>query len=242
MLGDSARNPVMTMRLTGCLVMSLILFSLCALPLLFVDLAHSALENLHLSPGMALLVLISMVIGSVVNIPIKRMPTPHEVVVPVFEPVSGWPVLPRYQRLRQEMVIAVNVGGCVIPVLLAIGLWRHIAAGGSTAMMATALGAIANIAVCYTLARPVPGLGIALPVFVPALVALSFAWLGLSDAEFADSRAPAAFVIGISGPLVGADLLHWRRFAHIGAGVVSIGGAGTWDGIVLSGLLAALLA
>jgi uncharacterized membrane protein len=47
---------------------------------------------------------------------------------------------------------------------------------------------------------------------------------------------------GALGPLIGADLLHLRDLERIGAGAVSIGGAGTFDGIVLSALIATLLA
>jgi len=241
MLYPSDRNPLFAVRLAGCLVVSLVLFTVCLLPLLFIDFAHSALEKLHLGPASAFLVLIGLVLGSAINIPVKRLPTRHEVAVPVFEPVGGWPVFPSYQRLRQELIIAVNVGGCIIPVLLAVRLLQHILDAGPTAMGVTALGTAANVVVCYRWTRLIPGLGIALPVFLPALVALGTAWVGLSGGEFDMCRAPAAFVIGISGPLVGADLLHWRDFAKIGTGMVSIGGAGTWDGIVLSGLLAALL-
>ena len=54
-------------------------------------------------------------------------------------------------------------------------------------------------------------------------------------------RAPVAFVAGVLGPLVGADLLHLKDIGRISTGLLSIGGAGTFDGIVLSGLLAAIL-
>ncbi len=37
------------------------------------------------------------------------------------------------------------------------------------------------------------------------------------------------------------DLLHLRDLGRRGAGLMSIGGAGTFDGIVISGFLAAML-
>ncbi len=241
MFYPNERDPLVALRLAGCLVMSLMLFSLCLMPLIFVDLAHSALENLHLSPAGAVFVLVGMILGSVVNVPITRRPTRHEILMPIHDSIGGFPGFPSYQRLRQELVIAINLGGCIIPVLLAVRMLNYIVGAGPTAITITALGIVVNVAVCYRLARFVPGLGIALPVFLPALIALGAVWIGLRGVEFDTCRAPAAFVIGISGPLVGADLLHWRDFERIGAGMVSIGGAGTWDGIVLSGLLAALL-
>jgi uncharacterized membrane protein len=51
-----------------------------------------------------------------------------------------------------------------------------------------------------------------------------------------------AYVAGNLGPLVGADLLHLKEILRVPAGMLSFGGAGTFDGIVLSGILAALLA
>jgi uncharacterized membrane protein len=51
-----------------------------------------------------------------------------------------------------------------------------------------------------------------------------------------------AYVAGTIGTLVGADLLNLRRVQDLGAPVVSIGGAGTFDGIFVTGILAVLLA
>ena len=53
---------------------------------------------------------------------------------------------------------------------------------------------------------------------------------------------PIAFTAGVAGPIIGADLLHLKDLPDTPVGVMSIGGAGTFDGIVLSGVLAALLA
>jgi len=236
------RDPLVELRLTGCLVISLLIFTACIVPFMLVDLMSTALQNLHLSSSAAMLVLIGIVFGSVINLPIVRYPLDHEVEVPVFEPIAGWGVLPQYRRMRQESVVAVNVGGCVIPVLLAIRMMRFIADGGSDAITVTVVGMVVNSLICYRMAQPVPNLGIRLPFFLPALVALTLTWFGLPAEELRSYRAPVAFVIGITGPLVGADLLHWKDFKKIAGGMVSIGGAGTWDGIVLSGLLAALFA
>jgi len=52
---------------------------------------------------------------------------------------------------------------------------------------------------------------------------------------------PVAFVAGVTGPLVGADLLHLRDIERMATGMVSIGGAGTFDGILLTGILALYL-
>jgi len=91
--------------------------------------------------------------------------------------------------------------------------------------------------VVYRLARPVPGVGIATPMFIPPLVAALAALL--INPHWA---APTAYVAGTLGTLLGADLLHLDDLKHLNAPVASIGGAGTFDGIFLTGILAVLLA
>jgi uncharacterized membrane protein len=91
--------------------------------------------------------------------------------------------------------------------------------------------------VVHRVAHPVPGLGIAVPNFVPALTAVAVA-LVLSR----DSAAPLAYIAGSLGTLIGGDLLNIGRLQGLGAPVASIGGAGTFDGVFVAGILAVLLA
>lgn len=94
--------------------------------------------------------------------------------------------------------------------------------------------------ITHSVAKVVPGMGIATPIYIPPLCAL-ICGIVLS---FGDPLAapPIAFASGTMGTLIGADLLNWRHLDKIGAPMVSIGGAGTFDGIFLSGILAAFLA
>jgi uncharacterized membrane protein len=83
----------------------------------------------------------------------------------------------------------------------------------------------------------VPGVGIAVPVFLPAIIAaLVSLLLSRKDA------APLAYISGSMGTLIGADLTNLDKVAGLGAPVASIGGAGTFDGIFLTGIVAVLLA
>jgi uncharacterized membrane protein len=79
--------------------------------------------------------------------------------------------------------------------------------------------------------------GIAVPTFIPPLVAAGVALLLNRE-----KAAPLAFVSGTLGTLIGADLLNLGRIADLGAPVASIGGAGTFDGVFLTGIIAVLLA
>jgi uncharacterized membrane protein len=103
-----------------------------------------------------------------------------------------------------------------------------------------AKGAVATAVVAlviHWLANPVPGLGIAVPVFVPVMITAAVAIL-LSRADV----APLAYIAGSLGTLMGADLTNLDKVRGLGAPVASIGGAGTFDGIFLTGILAVLLA
>jgi uncharacterized membrane protein len=98
--------------------------------------------------------------------------------------------------------------------------------------------ATAGVAVvCHWLAQPVPGVGIALPLLVPSVAAGVLA-LVLSRQD----AAPLAYIGGSLGTLIGADLLNLDRLQGLGAPVASIGGAGTFDGVFLTGILAVLIA
>jgi uncharacterized membrane protein len=95
--------------------------------------------------------------------------------------------------------------------------------------------AIAAVIIHY-LAYPVPGVGIAVPGLLPAVVALVLSLL------FSWKQDPAlSYVVGTLGTLIGADLTNLGKIQGLGAPVASIGGAGTFDGIFLTGILAVLL-
>jgi hypothetical protein len=57
-----------------------------------------------------------------------------------------------------------------------------------------------------------------------------------------EDSAPLANIAGSHGTLIGADLTNLDKVRGLGAPVASIGGAGTFDGIFLTGILAVLLA
>jgi uncharacterized membrane protein len=56
-----------------------------------------------------------------------------------------------------------------------------------------------------------------------------------------DYTAPLAYIAGTLGILIGADLLRLPTVRSMATPVASIGGAGTFDGIFLTGIFAVLL-
>lgn len=226
-----------TMRILGVLPLLLFFVLLAMLPFIFGQLFTVALSKLKLDPSTALLIVIGIFIGSPINIPVKRIPRTERVVsnpLAVFGLPGSWPM---FQRLRQDTVIAVNVGGCLIPVALAVYETAHLMTAGWQSFSGLLLAIFINTMVCYWMAKPIEGIGIAMPGLFPPLIAAMTALLFVPD-----QAPPVAFVAGVLGPLIGADLLHLRDISKIDTGIASIGGAGTFDGIVLSGIVAAYLA
>ena len=190
-----------------------------------------AYESLGVSHHAAMWLLFGSLLGSVFNIPIVELPPERVMSDQVIDFFGMRYAVPFVSHLAST-VIAVNVGGAVIPTLMSIYLLikRELWAKG---LVATAIVAF----VIHWMASPVPGLGIAVPVFMPALVtAIAAALLSREDA------APLAYIAGGLGTLIGADLTNLDKVRGLGAPVASIGGAGTFDGIFLTGILAVLLA
>jgi uncharacterized membrane protein len=129
-------------------------------------------------------------------------------------------------------IIAVNVGGAVIPAILSLYLVAKNRLYGRGL-----LGIAIVTTIVHLMAHPVKGVGIAEPTFIPPLIA---AGVGLLLSR--QYAAPLAYVSGSLGTLIGADLLNLGKIQGLGAPIASIGGAGTFDGIFLTGILAVLLA
>jgi uncharacterized membrane protein len=128
--------------------------------------------------------------------------------------------------------IAINVGGALLPLMLSLYLLLR-----STVRARMVLATAIVAAIVHNLAQVVPGVGIAVPMFVPPLVAA-----GVSLVLAFRRAPPVAYVSGSMGALIGADLLHLQWIGDLGAPVVSIGGAGTFDGVFLTGIIAGLIA
>lgn len=226
--------------LAGCLTVWLMLTLICLMPLFLAEALRTALSRLHLAPEVAILVVIGLFVGSLINIPVRRIES--RVQVPTLVPDVfglGW-MFPRWQRVTTETVIAVNAGGCLIPVGLVVWELLHMLQASEPILGTAVMIAAVNVIVCHRVAVPISGVGIMMPGFVSPLVSLSLTWLLLPPESL--WRAPVAFVAGVCGPLIGADVLNLRRISTLSTGMLSIGGAGTFDGIVLSGLLAAFFA
>ena len=174
-----------------------------------------AYRKIGVSPRYAFAVMLLSLLGSGINIPL----------VPIGP--GGFTA-----RAGEGTLIMLNVGGAVIPILVSIYLLVR-----TGMLVRMAIGTAIVAAVVHSLAYLVPGVGIAVPMIAPPLVAAGVALI------LAFRRAPpVAYVAGSMGTLIGADLMNLGQIARLGVPSVSIGGAGTFDGVFLTGILAGLLA
>jgi len=208
----------------------LLLLAPLLLVLLFFNVAAFSFSRLGMSQEGALLFLTASIIGSLINIPLSRRQVQIE--SRQRHPLSMFFFY--YPPLVQEQITCINLGGAGLPALLSI----YLLFSGRALLWPTLLALIAVTVVAKMMARPKQGVGIVMPAFIPPLVAAAAALLLTPQGNAA---APVAYVAGTMGTLIGADLLNWRTFESLGGQMVSIGGAGIFDGVFLVGIIAAFL-
>lgn len=221
----------------GCLALFLFFLLLLLLPFFLAEVMLTALSKLGLNAQQSIIAAIGIFLGSMVNIPITRFENQKQVkeVSPNMFGINRQ-AFPNMQH-QNSTLLAVNLGGCIVPLIIVFYQIIRLSDLGAHYLLGCGVVVVANILICQQTARPVENMGIAIPALIPAIAAALLAMLFVPD------QAPAAaFTAGVLGPLVGADLLNLDEIKKMGTPIASIGGAGTFDGIVLSGIVATLLA
>ncbi len=184
-------------------------------------------SNLGISPHNTVIILFLILIGSLINIPLTRK---ERVTVHESRGLFGLFSVP----MVETSYLAINVGGAVIPILLSLYfLYQIYIKGFVLKPVFIALGLM--IIICRVFSKAVPGRGVMLPALIPPAFSAIFSMILAPG--FA---APTAFISGVLGSLIGADLLNLWNIRKYG-GLLSIGGAGVFDGIFLVGIVSALL-
>jgi uncharacterized membrane protein len=209
----------------------LILIFVLAVIILYLGVFTIALDKLGLSTHSAMLLLACTLVGSGINLPLFQITAeapPDEATQALHGLLFGRPL-----PFTGKTIIAINVGGALIP----IGFSIYLASINQLPFTRISLAIAIVAAVCYLASRPVRGIGIGMPLFVAPFTAALTALLIAPE-----NSAPLAYICGTMGVLLGADLLRLNDIRKIGTPVASIGGAGTFDGIFLTGIVAVLLA
>ncbi len=185
-----------------------------------------AFERVGINHRHVFTILLLSFLGSSINIPVAQVIGQREIVQEVTS--FGWHIM---VPERNNVIVEINVGGAVIPVLVSLYLLLKMSTPFRALISVAIVAAISNY-----FATPVRGLGITIPTFVPPILAAACAII------FNRREAPQiAYIAGSMGTLIGADLLNLPIVAHLGSRFVSIGGAGTFDGIFFSSIIAVLL-
>lgn len=211
-------------------ILALFLLFLAVAALVEIGILKYAYERIGIPSRYVLTILLLSLLGSAINIPVAQFPPETVLSGGVVNFYGMQYVIPLVHRWPGT-TLAVNVGGALIPALLSLYLLMK------NRLYVRALLAVGVVAaVTHWLATPVRGVGVSLPIFIPpvvaALVALVFSWR---------NPAPLAYIAGTLGTLIGADLLNLDKIPGLGAPIASIGGAGTFDGVFLVGIIAVLL-
>ena len=212
----------------------LVLFVLALLILLaviHVGAISITFSKLGLTRESAFVLLFCALFGSLINIPLITIKAKSPIKVRDF-PLSNL-LRPFLNYESGRTLIAVNVGGCLIPVLFSL----YLSSTQPLMPYQILIGITLVTIISYTFSFPVPGIGIGMPMIVAPVFAAIIAIMLNSELS-----APLAYISGTMGVLIGADLLNFRHISRMGAMVASIGGAGTFDGIFMTGILAVLLA
>ena len=199
--------------------------------MLEIGVIEAAYEKLGMSHRAITGLLLLTIFGSYVNIPVAAIHAGslmHSQVVVV----NGVPYVVPDVQSAGKTIIAINLGGALIPIFLSAWLLLRVG-GGLAAIPATVIVAL----VVNHFSKLVPGVGIAVPTFIPGILAALLAIIFTRQ-----HRAAVAYTAGTIGCLLGADILNLGAVARLHAPVASIGGAGTFDGVFVSGIIAVLLA
>jgi len=186
------------------------------------------LSRLGLSPASASLLLIATLVGSALNLPLLKLHSNYH--YDDANPLHQ--ALPPFKFTEGRTLIAINVGGALIPVLFSTYLILTVGIPVITIFLAVSAVSI----ISFLFSRPIANMGIGMPLFV-APVSAAFTAMVLSR-----EHAPAlAYICGSLGVVIGADLMRTRDIKQLNTPIAAIGGAGTFDGIFMTGLIAVLL-
>jgi uncharacterized membrane protein len=144
--------PAAPAFLVGLLLLSLVLVGLVQAGVLVY-----AYQRIGIGPGWLLGLLAISMLDSAVNLPVARLPA--EIIRTArIATVFGVPYLIPEVEERPGALVAVNLGGAIVPAALAGYLIVHNGLGWQ------ALVAVAIVSgLVHRLARPIPGLGIVVP-------------------------------------------------------------------------------
>ena len=241
-LSDFVNLPILALPLVIVLLLLIIAIPLIVI-YLFVRLTENAFEQIGFDHYHATLAVFGSIIGSLIDIPlhagsISSYPGWYIKLASTFDPGFTTAFHPFY--------LAINVGGAIVPLIIS----AHLILTHRVSALKAGAGVLIVAIITYYLAAPVAGEGIVLPFWVSPTVA---AICSIILSRGYDKAPSIAYISGSMGTLLGADIMNLLTPGVIPALspvglqttkplILSIGGAGVFDGIFLTGILAVLFA
>ncbi len=213
--------------------MIVLLFFLLALlffPLFFFMGIGAAFGALGIPRYVVPSLLLGSLIGSMINIPVYTSKR-YDRQVEYYYFSRRWEI--------SKSRVYLNLGGCIIPI--GISIYVLYCQFSVRILLSVVITAIIVAIVSKKFARIVPRLGITMPMFIPPIIAALAAVVSGTILNIGGGVFVASYAGGIIGVLVGADVLNLRKVVKMGAPRISIGGAGTFDGIFLTGIFSVIL-
>jgi uncharacterized membrane protein len=227
-------NPFSNLITTFIIVILVLVFIL-----IFIGLIGAAFSRIGFSAREVIILFLATLAGSFINIPIATLESHEPVMTGAFVRVYGVTYrIPAIREVSKKTVIAVNLGGALIPTAVSLYLLFEF----PFIILFAALGVAIVSSITHLVSKPVKGVGIVSPALVSPLAAALFSIVISIEFLTASQTFALAYICGVLGTLIGADISNLGKIKKIGAPIASIGGAGTFDGVFLSGIIAVLLA
>jgi uncharacterized membrane protein len=201
-----------------------------------VDTVGYVFLGLGIPVWLVLVIIPGSLIGSFLNIRITTIESDPSDCIHEYVTVWGVPYKVYAPDCPGKTELSINFGGAIIPCLVS----TYLLAQNLGLVVPSLVATVVVMLFVNRIARVEPEVGIITPALLPPLVAGLTA--GILATIFVGIVNPyvIAYTSGTIGTLVGADILNIRNLGKLRSGKASIGGAGTWDGIFLTGILAVL--
>ncbi len=216
----------------------LVVLMLALTSIFLLQIAGFAFNQIGIPVWLAFVIIPGALIGSLVNIPLYTIETEAP---PRIEPQfpTDWGL--SLQLIRSDPPkktrISINLGGAIIPVLVS----TYLILLNLSFLIPILIATLAVSIVVHRIARIRPNIGISTPALLPPLAAIIATMLVGAIFTGIINLYAIAYISGTLGTLIGADILNLGKLSQLKTETASIGGAGTSDGVFLTGLLAVLL-
>jgi uncharacterized membrane protein len=199
------------------------------------DLAGPLRQTIGLSTLEAVVLYMAILLAGAVNLPVYEFKSRRDSPQKYVSYLGMKYALPVWHG--HSTAVSVNLGGCIVALM--ISAYFAMSLQLLPMLLSTAIVSIG----IFLLSRPSRSVGFYVPTIVPALLSLLVALTALYlYGGGLYNCARLAFVAGTVGTLLGTTILHLPRIEKIGISNISVGGIGTFDGIVFTGLLATIVA